>query len=378
MYHQITRALIAACVLVVFSSKVHAFSITWIPPEGPNHFTVCSNNHGLCFSKTIQGSNCRYGGAESHHYCKMPVGQSCQTKGLFDDGSGFCVEEPEPECGVDDGKSPAQCDCESNGASWVTGLEICGVNPDENNPNERDGCEANGGTFGLFNNETVCLPADFGVPTCSSAGNVASYSDSNGGDGWACESDTSGNSDQPDTDNDGIPDIADSDIDNDGIPNASDDDVNGDGVLNTSDPSYQGESFDNSLTESKLDLIHDTLKNLKTDLTEQVPDSKSDNITNDALSTGQSELDSLFDSALSDDSNLAVTIQESEITLGDEINSIFPDFACVSYNQPVFQGYGFNITCDSTNRLRDLLSWVFYMFTAWYLFSLITTPVNKD
>jgi surface protein len=54
-------------------------------------------------------------------------------------------------------------------------------------------------------------------------------------------------SDETDTDNDGIPNDADSDVDGDGIPNTSDNDIDGDGIWNKDDPDIDGDGKTNGI-----------------------------------------------------------------------------------------------------------------------------------
>ncbi len=59
------------------------------------------------------------------------------------------------------------------------------------------------------------------------------------------------------------------------------------------------------------------------------------------------------------------------------VDNLVPQGACVGYSQNVL-GFGvFEITCADTELLRTILAWIFYVFTAIYLFQLLTTPVRS-
>ncbi len=59
------------------------------------------------------------------------------------------------------------------------------------------------------------------------------------------------------------------------------------------------------------------------------------------------------------------------------VDNFVPQGACLAYSQNVL-GFGvFEITCADTELLRTILAWIFYVFTAIYLFQLLTTPVRS-
>lgn len=166
-----------------------------------------------------------------------------------------CITDP-PQCGVDDGKSPEQCSCEESSGEWSGLSGQCFLTtPDD----DQQQCESGGGTWGSVNNVNVCLAEDYGAPTCSAAGNIATYQDSEGGSGWACEPDAS--FPDPDSDGDGTPDRDDTDIDGDGIANDYDPDIDGDGTPNESDDTPSGSGGGSTGTNYRLDQILDNQTN---------------------------------------------------------------------------------------------------------------------
>lgn len=64
-------------------------------------------------------------------------------------------------------------------------------------------------------------------------------------------------------------------------------------------------------------------------------------------------------------------------TLPGIADGLMPQGTCIAYSQDII-GFGtFQITCDDTALLRTILSWLFYVITAIYLFQLATTPVRS-
>ena len=128
-----------------------------------------------------------------------------------------------------------------NPSGYFNGRQIC--------DDDKDDCEATGGTYGFVQGKQVCLPSDYDdqLPECDSSGVVHLV---NGG--FVCEtpkdeeSEDTPNKDEPDTDGDGIPNSQDPDIDGDGIPNWADDDIDGDGIPNGQDDDVDGDGIPNS------------------------------------------------------------------------------------------------------------------------------------
>jgi hypothetical protein len=61
----------------------------------------------------------------------------------------------------------------------------------------------------------------------------------------------------------------------------------------------------------------------------------------------------------------------------DAATDIIPQGVCseLGFN---FKGHGFSLGCDKTQRIRDLLSWVFYILTVWFLFDVVTSPTTRQ
>jgi hypothetical protein len=114
------------------------------------------------------------------------------------------------------------------------------------------------------------------------------------------------------------------------------------------------------------------------ELTEEVDESVASSITSDLDAHGQSSLDNIFDDVNAIDGSLSGGLVGNETNNAQGImNSVFPSFSCSSLEMNVL-GHGvFSITCADTQILRDLLSWVFYVLTAMFLFNLMLTPINK-
>lgn len=153
-------------------------------------------------------------------------------------------------------KDPEPC---QDVIGYINGHELC--NDDKNE------CEADGGTYGMacqgedcseFMTSGICIPGDYAdqLPTCdiSSVQVVETWLDTDGmttRGGFACASpvvDPQNNEipfneppEESDIDGDGIPDSNDPDIDGDGIPNGQDTDQDGDGIEDPNDPTPQGE-----------------------------------------------------------------------------------------------------------------------------------------
>jgi hypothetical protein len=61
----------------------------------------------------------------------------------------------------------------------------------------------------------------------------------------------------------------------------------------------------------------------------------------------------------------------------DAATDIIPQGTCSELSF-TFKGHVFSLGCDKTQRIRDLLSWVFYILTVWFLFDVVTTPTVRQ
>lgn len=122
---------------------------------------------------------------------------------------------------------------------YFNGNQVCG--------DDKNKCEADGGTYGHFNDIAVCIPTNDingsdieDVPPDCEDDEIAYHLGS--GDMSCSHYDPPGeNTEDKDTDGDGTPDKDDDDIDGDGVPNGSDPDKDGDGIPNADDPDEEGD-----------------------------------------------------------------------------------------------------------------------------------------
>lgn len=264
----VLAVLVAACIITTLShaGNVRCNTVTkdldgngeyYVPPSSSeSKFQDCANTYsgGQCYYEEPQYSD---GGTRRVDiYCRTAP-DLCEYGASV--AGGQCGDPP-----CDD--TPEACTCRETGGTYSSGLQECFPNTDTDDGTGEEECRASGGTFGQVNGNPVCLDPGYGAPACSAGGNVATYDDSDGGTGFVCEADTTGEAterdpNEGDTDGDGIPDHSDPDIDDDGTPNEHDDDIDGDGILNENDSDYRNPDFDTGAIEQRLDLIADNTFN---------------------------------------------------------------------------------------------------------------------
>lgn len=370
--------------------------------HNPHTYTSChtysSNN---CECNLIQG-----GTGWDNNVAFLSTG-TC-AKEYWDYTTHLCSDEPVcPEgqqwdtatqsctglCGPDqDYVPPGYCfdrfpesDCQ-NVVGTFNGQEVCRDNQDQ--------CESEGGTYGFFNDNEVCIPPDFAQeePSCPpgqvNVFNGTSYEcgtpdtptnpdpdqkdpddpdgdglsndvdDDDDGDGIPDASDPDANGDgraDTDTDGDGIPDYVDTDDDNDGVPDADDKDQDGNsaGDCDPQDKDYaqcigQLESIDTNYSQN---LITNANSKAHTGL-----DQWERNFTN-SLGDG--------DSGISGPGGIA----------GDITGGILDPGSCVDYSAD-FYGSALTISCAKTQIIRDILAWVIAIYTLLHVFFVATRPAG--
>lgn len=63
--------------------------------------------------------------------------------------------------------------------------------------------------------------------------------------------------------------------------------------------------------------------------------------------------------------------------IGTTTKNLIPQGTCQNLGF-TFKGHVFGLPCDKTKKIRDLMSWVFYLLTAWFLFDIITSPATRQ
>ena len=142
---------------------------------------------------------------------------------------------------------------------------------------------------------------------------------------------------------------------------------NGDGTTINVPGTCDGNSLCDDVSE-----IKDSVK----DLTEEVADNKDQSIIDDLNKNIDDQVEGSgineFIEGIGED-----TVDESGVNRIAQI--ILPDLptGCSDFNITLpFATY--SVTCSDTRPIRDFLSWVFYIYTAWYLFQLVLTPPNRE
>lgn len=62
--------------------------------------------------------------------------------------------------------------------------------------------------------------------------------------------------------------------------------------------------------------------------------------------------------------------------VGDSVTGLIDQGSCQELGF-TFKGNDFSLPCDKTKKIRDLLSWVLYILTIWFLFDIVTTPAVR-
>lgn len=203
----------------------------------------------------------------------------------------------------------------------------------------------------------------------------------------------------PDVDGDGIPNNTDGDVDGDGVPNSQDTDSDGDGVPNADDPTPNGNQQDNSELAGgkscnvtpfcKGDAIQCAIhyQLWKTRCEEQKQQEQQDLLTDvdSSFNPGVIDYSDTFSTAV-DDAISGITgddldgqgVSSLAQTVQDSIIGIFPTAqACTDIVISFFGKANLVISCIRLQQMRDLLGWLLYVLTAYYLFKLALTPIES-
>lgn len=355
---------------------------------GGSHFRACYVTYTV--DPAAWSSSCpAVGGTvvstEEHRWYYQDA--ACPAPTVVDPETGFCEEpEPEPEpdpCDIGYATGPfGQCiqidppkQCRDV-LGYVNGQQIC--NDDKND------CEATGGTYGVVGDTAVCIADEDDPPECENEtfvfGNdygayVCTHADDKNPDDDTpppkCPGDNDCDGipdvDDPDDDNDGIPDIddpdrngdgiPDKDTDGDGIPDHEDDDDDGDGIPDVEDGDHGAGECDPTSTGYSACIGDQT----------EVSNTAADDIRNNATRTGMGAIDDFVKGAKGALSNgdgvAAPTGIVSQLTgwLG------FSPGSCSDLSIDVY-GHAFTIQCAKTQRLRDMLNWVFAAYAMIFIF----------
>lgn len=295
-----------------------------------------------------------------------------------------------PDCGHPD-----------NVAGYLGDTPVCA--------DELGACDSSGGSVTKDSLGVVrCTPdqADDGLPSCSS-GQTITYNSAS--QAFTCKNisdqpDTIPTStpDEPDADNDGIPDKDDSDMDGDGISNSLDADTDGDGIPNADDPTPNGSSGDgdgtgggeNSLTgggncEDKPDCKGDPIEcaivwqTWKTrcaaeQIVEELPDDQVDPDNYIAWSDEEQRVDDAYDAF---EQELEITSDQQTLaetdSLKSSILSALPSIpGCTDLVMSFAKG-DITVSCSRMASIRDVIGWAFYVLTAYMLFQIAITPIES-
>jgi hypothetical protein len=335
---------------------------TWDSPdppacESPNYIDVVSGEcvapRSVCFTSIHTEENeCTYVGGEDPDDPETPAG--CTRN--YNTGDLICVADDVPAGG--------EADCFT-----VNGEQIC--------PTPEAVCGNKNGSFqclepqekgcGSFNGENVCVdPTGHVVPV-----DDPDHPDNGGNLDGDSKNDPTDSRDPVDG---GDP---------DNQPNAPIDTGANEG---SSEKTARESNLKLGNIESNTKAAADTLKSMalngiSTDLSEEVSDSS----TNAILSNAPSESlisgsnDEMFE--FIEGIDVAATGggygggMVSGIT--DAATDIIPQGTCSELSF-TFKGHVFSLGCDKTQRIRDLLSWVFYILTVWFLFDVVTTPTVRQ
>jgi hypothetical protein len=326
--------------------------------ESPNYIDVvtseCVAPRSVCFTSIHTEENeCTYVGGEDPDDPETPAG--CTRN--YNTGDLICVADDVPAGG--------EADCFT-----VNGEQIC--------PTPEAVCGNKNGSFqclepqqkgcGSFNGENVCVD-----PT----GHVVPVDDpdhpENGGN-------LDGNSKNDPTDSRDPADGGDPNnqpnapIDT-GANEGSSEKTSRESNLKLGKIETNTESSAKSLKEIALNGLN--VNNLSEEISDSASNSILQNADSEALISGSN--DEMFD--FIEGIDVAATGggygggMVSGIT--DAATDIIPQGTCSELGF-AFKSHSFSLGCDKTERIRDLLSWVFYILTVWFLFDVVTSPTTRQ
>lgn len=278
---------------------------------------------------------CPTGTTEDEFGDCIPDYENPCPEGQLPGPSGLCYaapgEEPDPPC--------------RNLLGYVNGQPVCG--------DERDECEALGGTYGTIGDTVVCIPESEDPPTCQAGTFLFA-----GEGGYVCvpPDDKLPDDDTPDPD----------DPDGDESPNDVDEDDDGDGNADTTDGFSEVAAGAGQCDPTSQDYAA-CLRQVET-----VSSTQDQAIQQKANLSGDLQLGKLGTIATQ-----AIGSGDAGIggpsDLEDEITglSIFNGINCVDITQTIM-GSQLLLSCAKTQPLRDMLGYFFALLTLMAVFNIAT------
>lgn len=131
---------------------------------------------------------------------------------------------------------------------------------------------------------------------------------------------------------------------------------------------------DNLRTESLLNKLSDIENAINNTESENLSDGSEEvgfNQAVDNLNNAYSGIDDLINSDLSDHQTFNNTIAGN---VEGSVLNLIPDISACSHIQftPI-DGIDFSLSCEDSQRFRDFIGWVLYLFTAYYLFDVLVS-----
>jgi len=371
-------------------------------PNGSNSCALQTNGSGQPVWRADGYYNYNYGWTSGEPGCEDPATMVEQP-----DGSYLC-EEPQPECVSPNYIDVVSGECVAPEEICITSIESMAdecmyVGEDDPNDDVPDGCvrnEATGKDFCIsdqegcyeFDGDTICPTPDMVCGVKNGSFSCVAPEEEGCGyyngervcfdpDGEKVENDSP---DHPDNggnlDGDETNDVTDSrdDETEGGDPN------NQPGEIPETQPGDEATEAtarknlnENKKTAENTEKSAESLEDIKETLDKEKLDNQ-DEITG---SIDQASADAIAETGVDDHIS---GIGDSEIgtdAVGDSgnilKNALPADGSCTELRTELIEGKFFEISCEDTSRLREVLSWVFYISTVWYLFNLVTNPPTK-
>lgn len=302
-----------------------------------------------------------------------PPGDPCPPGQVTGPG-GICTSDPDPD----------ETPCRSV-AGYINGVEVC--------LDDKNECEEQGGTYGIIMDEAACL-LDEEDPEKECAAETFVFGNDFGGYVCVHPDDENPEDDTPDPDDidgDGVPNDVDTDDDGDGIADTSDDDADGDGRPDTDSDGdgtkdYMDDDDDGDGVSDGNDKDHGagqcdpTAFNYAqcTGQLSSVSETLATDIMNKANLSANTALEGISSAAKTAIGNGNAGITEPTGLVASLTGFAgFTDRACSDLTTTI-HGMPFSITCEGTQRIRDMLTWVFAFFALFYIVNLALGTPGKE